>query len=145
MTAHYVSRHGEVAKPRETLYMAFTDLRNFQRFVPPQYQADIVADFDSLRICVQGFAVAVRVDVRQPYELIGLGSAESPVEFAARLHFDAAPLPGKTDFWIELDVNLNFMMKTMFGNKIQQGLDKLVAELVRVSEGGAPDFPAENL
>jgi len=34
MTAHYSSKHGQVAKRPEELYMAFTDLRNFAQMVP---------------------------------------------------------------------------------------------------------------
>ena len=121
--------------------MAFVDMQNFQRMLPAQYQANVEADYDNLRVSVQGFSIAVRVDERTPYSLIRLGSAESPVEFVARLHFDAAPMPGHTDFWIELDANLNFMMKTMLGGKIQQALDKMVTGLVDASEGRMPEFP----
>ena len=144
MTAHYTSKHGLVAKQPEELYMAFTDLRNFARMVPAgKVQAEIQADYDYLSIVVQGFKIGVRVDERQQYRLIRLGSSESPVEFVGALHFDPAAIPGRTDFWIELDANLNFMMKTMLGGKIQQGIDKMVDGLVAASEGRMPDVPEE--
>ena len=45
MTAHYTSKHGQVAKRPEELYMAFTDLRNFARLGPSgQAQAALQAD-----------------------------------------------------------------------------------------------------
>ena len=60
--------------------MAFTDLRNFAQMVPQgQVQAEIQADFDTLSVVVQGFKIGVRVDDREPYRLIRLGSTESPV------------------------------------------------------------------
>ncbi len=141
MTAHYTSKHGQVSKGPEELYMAFCDMRNFSSLMPGQQKAEITADYDNLRISVQGFTIAVRVDERQPYRLIRIGSGESPVEFVGVLHFEPSALPGKTDFYIDLDANLNFMMKTMLGSKVQQALDKAVDTLVDISEGRMPHMP----
>ena len=145
MTAHYESKHGTVSKRREELYMAFCDMRNFKNLAQAGAQAgvqdEIQADYDTLSIEVQGFRIGVRVDERQPYEVIRIISSESPVEFVAALHFDASPIPGKTDFSIVLDANLNFMMKSMLGGKIQKGLDKAVDTLVDISEGRMPQMP----
>ena len=122
--------------------MAFTDLRNFAQMVPAgQFKAEIEADYDTLSIVVQGFRVSVRVDEREPYRLIRIGSAESPVEFVGVLHFEPSAVPGRTDFWIDLDANLNFVMKTMLGGKVQAMLDKMVDSLVDVSEGRMPQMP----
>ena len=142
MTAHYTSKHGQVAKRPEELFMAFTDMRNFAQMVPQdKVKAEITADYDSLTATVQGFRIGVRVDERQPYRLIRIGSSESPVEFVAVLHFEPSQIPGRTDFWIDLDANLNFMMKTMLGNKLQQAIDKMVDSLVDASEGRMPQMP----
>lgn len=122
--------------------MAFTDLRNFAQMVPAgQFKAEIEADYDTLSVVVQGFRVSVRVDEREPYRLIRIGSAESPVEFVGVLHFEPSAVPGRTDFWIDLDANLNFVMKTMLGGKVQAMLDKMVDSLVDVSEGRTPQMP----
>ena len=142
MTAHYTSKHGQVAKLPEELFMAFTDLRNFAQMVPAgKVQADIQADFDTLSVTVQGFKIGVRVDEREPYRLIRLGSTDSPVEFVGVLHFEPSALPERTDFWIDLDANLNFMMKMMLGDKVQQAMDKMVDGLVDASEGRMPQMP----
>ena len=144
MTAHYTSKHGQVAKRPEELFMAFTDMRNFAKMVPQdKVKAEITADFDNLTATVQGFHIGVRVDERQPYRLIRISSSESPVEFVAVLHFEPSELPGRTDFWIDLDANLNFMMKTMLGSKLQQVIDKMVDSLVDASEGRMPQMPEE--
>ncbi len=141
MTAHYTSKHGQVSRSPEELYMVFCDMRNFSSLMPERQQAEVQADYDSLRITVQGFTIGVRVDDRQPYRLIRIGSSESPVEFVGVLRFEPSVLPGKTDFSIELDANLNFMMKTMLGSKVQQALDKAVDTLVDISEGKMPKMP----
>ena len=125
--------------------MAFCDMRNFKNLAQAGaqagVQAEIQADYDTLSIEVQGFRIGVRVDERQPYDVIRIISSESPVEFVAALHFDASPIPGKTDFSIVLDANLNFMMKSMLGGKIQKGLYKAVDTLVDISEGRMPQMP----
>lgn len=122
--------------------MAFTDMRMFAQMVPQdKVKAEITADYDSLTATVQGFRIGVRVDERQPYRLIRIGSSESPVEFVAVLHFEPSQLGGRTDFWIDLDANLNFMMKTMLGSKLQQAIDKMVDGLVDASEGRMPQMP----
>lgn len=141
MTAHYTSKHGQVSKSPEELYMAFCDMSNFSRLMPEQQKAEIKADYDNLKITVQGFSIAVKIDERQPYRLIRIISVESPVEFVGALHFAPSVLLGKTDFSIVLDANLNFMMKTMLGGKIQQALDKAVDSLVDISEGRMPQMP----
>lgn len=143
MAANFSSKHGQVSKCPEELFMIFTDLRNFAAMVPEKMKSDVTAEFDYIRFTVQGFAIAIRVDDRQPYNLIRYGSSESPVEFVATLHFDRSDIPGKTDFWIEVDANLNFMMKSLLGSKIQQGLDKAVESLVAVSNGEKPDIPSD--
>ncbi len=122
--------------------MAFTDMRTFAQMVPKdKVKAEITADYDSLTATVQGFRIGVRVDERQPYRLIRIGSSESPVEFVAVLHFEPSQIPARTDFWIDLDANLNFMMKTMLGSKLQQVIDKMVDSLVDASEGRMPQMP----
>lgn len=144
MTAHYDSKHGCVSKSPEELYMAFCDMRNFSSLVPGQdIKAEVKADYDNLSVEVQGFHISIRVDERQPYRLIRIGSAESPIEFVAAVHFDPSLVPGKTDFSISVDANINFMMKTMLGSKIQQALDKAVDTLVDVSEGRVPQMPGK--
>ena len=143
MTSSYTSKHGAVLKRPEELYMLFCDMRNFGNMVPEQYKECVTADYDNISISYQGVTISVRVDERVPYSIIRLGSAQSPVEFVAALHFDPATEPGRTDFYIRLDANLNFMMKAMIGGKIQQGLDKIVDSLVMVSEGRMPEMPKD--
>lgn len=144
MTAHYTSKHGQVAKERTALYMAFCDMRNFSNFIPKEgVSAEVSADYDNLSITVQGFKIALKVDERLPYSLIRVVSTESPVEFVGALHFDESAIPGRTDFSIVLDANVNFMMKTMLGGKVQQALDKAVDALVDMSEGRMPDIPLD--
>lgn len=143
MTAQYNSKHGTVSRPQSELYMAFTDLRNFLRFLPEDKRGDVQADFDTLSATVQGMTIGVRVARREPYSYIELQDNGAPFEFVVGLHFDAVDA-GSTDFSITAEANLNFMMKMMVGGKIKEVLDKIVDSLVDISNGKVPeDIPQE--
>ena len=141
MAAHYESKHGVVAVPPEQLYMSFTDLRNLTQSMPEQYRGSVEADFDNLRATIQGFTIAVHVAERQPYSLLRIEDSEAPFHFCITAHFDRAG--SGTDFSLEADADLNFMMKALLGNKIKDAMDKAVDGLVSVSMGKQPEFPSD--
>ena len=56
------------------------------------------------------------------------------------LCFDPVPNDqNATDFHIDAQADLNFMMRTMLGKKIQEGLDKIADSLAALSEGRMPE------
>lgn len=136
---NYKSKKAVVSKAPYELYMAFVDMRNFIQFLPEDKKADVTADYDSIHASVQGFNIGVRVTDRVPYSRIAFADDGAPFKFALQMHFNPAADPYKTDFQIELDADLNFMMKTLLGSKIQGALDKVVESLVDVSEGRVPE------
>ena len=136
---NYKSKKAVVSKAPYELYMAFVDMRNFIQFLPEEKKADVTADYDSIHASVQGFNIGVRVTDRVPYSRIAFADDGAPFKFALQMHFNPATDPYKTDFQIELDADLNFMMKTLLGSKIQGALDKVVDSLVDVSEGRVPE------
>lgn len=136
--AHYESKHGKVSRNQAELYMSFVDLRNFSTMLPPEYKDSVRADYDTLAASVKGMSISIRVDERRPYDRIRVISENSPIEFCILLHFDPCD-DNKTDFSIELDANLNIMLKTMLGGKLKEALDKIVDGLVAVSEGRMPE------
>ena len=132
MAEHYTSKHGIVGRSQMELYMVFTDLRLFQQMVPADKQVEIEADFDTLKATAQGMSIMVRVAERHPYDLIVLEDKDAPFHFSVSIHFDDGGA-GKTDFWMETDVELNGIMKLMIGGKIREALDKVVDGLVDAS------------
>ncbi len=142
----YKSKHGVVSKGREELYMSFTDLSRIREMLPEDKKAMVFADYDHLSATVQNFTIGVRVTGRQPYERIELSNAEgTPFSFSIILHFDDAGEPGKTDFSITVEADLNLVMKAMLGGKIKSGLDKVVDGIVDVSEGRMPEGMPEGM
>ena len=139
MAVEIKSKRGVVSKPPYDLYMTFVDMRNFVQFLPEDKKAGVTADFDTIHADVQGFNVGVKVTSRTPYSRIEYADDGAPFRFNLTLHFDPAQDPYKTDFRIVLDAELNFMMKTILGSKLQQGLDTVVDALVDMSEGRMPE------
>ena len=140
--AEYKSKHGIVSRPPYELYMSFADMRNFLRFLPADKQEGVTADYDTLKATIQGFPIGVKITERTPYSRIILWDDGAPFHFNVIAHFDHESY-NATDFWLEVDADLNFMMKAMLGNKIQEALDKAVDGLVSVSQGKAPQFPSD--
>lgn len=139
MAAKYTSKHGVVSKRPDELYMGFVDMRNFQKMIPDGGKVNIRADYDTLNANVENFNIGVKVTGRVPYSLIQLQDNGAPFHFGISAHFDDGPEPGKTDFWLDVDADLNLMMKMMLGSKVQEGLDKVVDALVAASEGRMPE------
>ena len=140
---HYSSKHGTVNRPQAELFMVFTDPRNITRMVPADKLGEVTADYDTISIKAQGITVSARITRREPYSYIELRSENAPFEFVVGLHFDNAG-PNATEFYIEVDADLNFMMKMMIGNKLQEALDRVVDGLVDVSNGKIPeDLPQD--
>lgn len=137
--AQFKSKHGIVSRPQQELYMSFVDMRNFTQMIPEDKKDMITADYDSLTATVQNFRISVKVSGRVPYSLIQLQDADAPFHFGISIHFDESPVPGKTDFHIDVDADLNLMMKMMLGNKIEEALNRIVDGLVAVSEGRMPE------
>lgn len=137
--SQFKSKHGIVSKSQQELYMSFVDMRNFTQMLPEDKKSYVTADYDTLTATVQNFKISVRVSGRVPYSLIQLQDVEAPFHFGISLHFDEATEAGKTDFSIEAEADLNFMMKMMLGSKIEEALNKIVDGLVDVSEGRMPE------
>ena len=139
MSVQIKSKTAVVSKAPYELYMVFTDMSNFVRFLPEEKKADVTADYDSLHAVVQGFNIGVRITDRVPYSRIDFADDGAPFKFLLSMHFDSSSDPYKTDYHISLDADLNFMMKTLLGSKLQDALDKIVDAIAAMSEGRVPE------
>ena len=137
--ATYKSKQTLVSKAPYELYMAVTDLRNILNMLPQDKKEGVTADFDSIHATVQGFNIGVRVIERSPYNLIRLKDDGAPFSFSIELHFDKAAYASQTLFQIVVEAELNFMMKTLLGSKIQTALDKIAEGLADASNGKMPE------
>lgn len=139
MAVEINSKHGVVSKAPYELYMVFADMRNFVQFLPEDKKEGVTAEYDTLNASVQGFNIGVKVVERTPYSVIGYADDGAPFKFGLTLHFDPVSDPYKTDFHVHLSADLNFMMKTLLGSKLQEGIDRVVDALVAMSAGKMPE------
>jgi len=136
----YNSKHATVRRAPYELYMAFVDMRNFINYLPADKQGDVQADYDSILVNVQNFQIGAKVLERQPYSRISfVDYGQSPFAFRVDVCFDAAGDASSTDFHIDVQADLNFMMRTMLGKKIQEAIDRMVDGLASLSEGRMPE------
>jgi len=134
------SKHGIVSRQPYEMYMTFTDLENFKRMLPEDKQGEITATYDTIQATVQGFSIGVKVHQRVPYSRIELVDYGAPLAFHIVIHFEPAAQDAyKTDFWINVEADLNLMMKMMLSGKIKEALDKVVDSIVDASNGKMPE------
>ena len=134
------SKHRSVARAPYMLYMPFSDMRNFVAMLPEDKRQGVEADYDSIRGTVQGFSVGVRVEERRPYSRIAYKDDGAPFQFTINICFDAdGGNPDSTDFHIDIEADLNFMMKTLLGNKLQDAVDKMVDAVADMAMGKMPE------
>ena len=129
MVSKFDSKHGIVSRPPYDLYMVFTDLRNFYQMLPEDKKSGVTADFDTLQATVQGYNIGVKVYERKPYYKITLVDYGAPTGFQIELHFDETGDPRQTEFYINVQAEMNHMMNMMLGRKVRDGLDKVVDAL----------------
>lgn len=134
------SKHRSVARAPYMLYMPFSDMRNFVAMLPEDKRQGVEADYDSIRGTVQGFSVGVRVEERRPYSRIVYKDDGAPFQFTINICFDAdGGNPDSTDFHIDIEADLNFMMKMLLGNKLQDAVDKMVDAVADMAMGKMPE------
>lgn len=134
------SKHRTVSKAPYMLYMPFSDMRNFVDMLPEDKKAGVEADYDSVHATVQGFSIGVRVQERIPYSRIVFKDDGAPFSFTVSLRFDAdGGNPDATDFHIDIEADLNFMMKMLLGSKLQEAVDRMVDAVADMSEGNMPE------
>ena len=134
------SKHRSVARAPYMLYMPFSDMRNFVAMLPEDKRQGVEADYDSIRGTVQGFSVGVRVEERRPYSRIVYKDDGAPFQFTINICFDAdGGNPDSTDFHVDIEADLNFMMKMLLGNKLQDAVDKMVDAVADMPMGKMPE------
>ncbi len=130
MNTEINSKHGIVPLSPAELYMRFADMRNFSRNVPGDMKVELTADYDTLHAVVQGFDIGVRVSSRLPYSRIELRDDGAPFSFGVQLNFGSVDgEPDRTDFSIDVQAELNMMMKMMLKSRVKEALDKVVDTL----------------
>lgn len=131
--ADYKSKTVVIDKPQMALFHAFTNLGLLLSAIPEDKRGDIVVEGDTVKASYAGFTIAVCIAEKLPFSKVVYKDVEAPFHFSITLHFDPAQLINQTTFSIEVSADLNFMMRTMLGPKIQEVLDSIV---LQIANGG---------
>ncbi|MBQ0005979.1 MAG: hypothetical protein KBS57_01055 [Alistipes sp.] len=139
-STHVSGKEIIIAKPIVSVFGLFDDFTRFTGNVPPQYQTAVSAQKDSIRITVKGFSLGVRIRERIPFSYVSLeGDEMAPFPFLVSFHLSPVGLDS-TMFHIEVDAELNMMMKMMIGSKLQSAIDKLTDQIEAATKGEMPDL-----
>ena len=84
---------------------------------------------DSIRISYAGFNVGVKYVEKAPFHTVTLQDDGAPFHFIFKIHLDGMDGATRTCFWMELDAELNFMMRSLLGGKIKDAMDQVVDSL----------------
>ena len=139
---HIVGKTVAIGQPAHILYGAFSDMRNFVERLPEDKKEGIKATQDSIEGTVKGITLGAKVMERVPFSLIRItdfseSGAPSLFPFEIALHFDVRD-EQTTDFHMELNAELSFMLKVMIGGKLQDAIDKITEQLAMAAEGKMP-------
>lgn len=134
------SKHALVSWAPYMLYMMLVDMRNLTRMLPEDKKQGVSSDYDTISASFQGMNIGVKVHERVPYSRISFVDWGAPFGFHIDVNFDAAGGdPNKTDLSINLQADMNFMMRMMLEKKLKEGLDKIVDGIAAASEGRMPE------
>jgi len=139
-STHATGKEIVINRPAVSVFGMFDDFTRFSGNIPSEYQAAVTAQKDSIRITVKGFSLGVRVKERTPFSYVSLeGDELSPFPFLVSFHISPIGLDS-TLFHIEVDAELNMMLKMMIGSKLQSALDKLTEQIEAATRGEMPDL-----
>ena len=132
------------------LYSALGDLSALVANLPEDKKAMVTATEDTISASVQGMSFGMKVAERVPFSRVSFTQTDgTPFDFSIKAFFDEVEDPSqpeadvKTNFHIELDAQLGFMMKMMLGGKLQSLVDKLTDTLAAAASGRPVDLNPE--
>ncbi len=128
-------------RPPMTLFGMFDDLSRFTQNVPEKPDVQISSTKDSIMVTFKGIHLGVMVESREPFSRVVLkDDGQSFLPF--RISFIMEPIGlDQTLFHIELEAELNFMMKMMIGSKLQETVDSITEQIENaINNGRMPDF-----
>jgi len=127
------------------IFSVFSNLSYFVMNLPEDMKNKVTADADSIVANVKGMNVGIRIEERIPYSLIVMkDEGKSPFPFKVKFHLSPVGLDS-TLFQIEVNAELNTMMKMMLGGKLQSAVDKMTEQIEKAVSGEMPDMSKMNI
>lgn len=119
----YESKQVQINKPDTVVFEALASFDNFTPIVASQVE-NWEASVDHCSFKAQGFTVKLKMIEREPYSTIKITGDELPFEFYFWIQLKSVA-PFDTRMKLTLHANLNLMMRTMLGKKLQKAMDQI--------------------
>ena len=141
MTEHVVGKTIFLDQQPIMLYSRFANLESLAEKLPEDKRQMIEMTSDSVLIKTMGMEFGMRLAQSIPFNtLVFEQMGQSPFPFQLIFHFDpAASKDGATDFHIELNTELNTMLKMMIGSRLQPFIDNITDITSQIATGQIPD------
>lgn len=127
--SYFESKTGKLSCSAEEVYAFVTDIRNFEQFVTQGNIQNWIADKESCSFSVSMIGtVSIRLTEKQNNRVIYVGDALKKNDFTLILNISGEG-DERGEVKIELDAELNPMMKMMAAKPIAQFLEILINEM----------------
>jgi len=124
--AEYKSKTVTVQAAPMQIFGRMTDFQSLVAALPEENRKDIEINGDTIKATSAGFTIAVAITRKDPFNHITYSDVEAPFHFNVDVYLENGEVPTQTQLSITVNADLNFMMKTLLGGKIKEGLDKMV-------------------
>lgn len=130
----YVSGIKAAQGSAEQVFKVLSDMNNIQRIksrIEGKVQ-DLQTTTDTCSFSVPPFGSAsVKISSREPNSTVVYESVNSPMAFKLWIQIKEVS-PAQSAIRLTLKVDLNFMLKSMLGSKIEEGIDKVAEAIAKL-------------
>lgn len=125
-----------INSPSHVLFESFSDLTRFADRIPAEYRDKVEVTKDTVEGEVSGIKLGLEVIDRIPNSKIVMKPTSGfPLDFSLIFDLKDATI-SQTSLKISVETKMNFMMKAMFGKKIQEFVDKISEQIASASITG---------
>lgn len=129
----YSGKEITIGFPPAAIYSFFEDMSSFGKHFPAGVVDSVTSDSDSIHITKSGLTLGIRRGECIPHSKVSVVSEESsPLKFSLSFLMSPSGTDGTT-LHLELDAEMNMMMKMMLGGKLQEAVDKLTFYMSDIS------------
>ena len=119
-----------INKPADIVFVLFSDFSRFQDKIPEDKKGQVTLTKDTIIAQAQGMQMGVQVTERQAPSLIVMQQyGTTPFAFTLNLHL--TPAGEGCDLQLELDAELNMMIKMMLGGKLKDFVNQFSEQLAK--------------
>lgn len=124
-----VSKVVRIPSSDERVYAYWSDLRNLQRMIPPNVEAEIQANENSCQVTVKGQTFEIHIIDKEEFKLIKIGTSETEkMGFTVWIQLKSLS-PYETAGRLTIRAKVPLLMRPMLKGKLNEGVEKLAEAL----------------